>query len=192
MFDLSRDSQAHKYHCLIFSFALLQGTRHGPLPIKPQTKCHDSRQGNVNFSSRCHINEKIYFGAWRISSRLYSSCRIFHIASSCQTKTSHNFISTTMKTRTLASWIIFLGVCLFSYTAGDLHPRKCTLWDGGNEEKCSTHPHSCHAGDGNQPPQPISRANPQTDRRGDAGESMRRPFQQVWDNFLAANLNEQL
>lgn len=54
---------------------------------------------------------------------------------------------------------------LILLTAGELHPGECALWDGGNEENCGTHPDSCHAGDGNQPPQPISRADPQTDRR---------------------------
>lgn len=41
-------------------------------------------------------------------------------------------------------------------TAGELHSGECALWDGGNKENCSTQPDSCHAGDGNQPPQQIS------------------------------------
>lgn len=55
--------------------------------------------------------------------------------------------------------------------AGELHPRERALRDGGNKENCSAHPDSCHAGDGNQSAEPISRADPQTDRRGDPGKS---------------------
>lgn len=40
--------------------------------------------------------------------------------------------------------------------AGELHPGERALGDGGNEENRGAHPDSCHVGDGNQPPQPIS------------------------------------
>lgn len=58
-----------------------------------------------------------------------------------------------------------LKVCLFLRTAGELHPGERALWDGGNEKDCGTHTDSCHAGNGNQSSQPISGADPQTDRR---------------------------
>lgn len=81
----------------------------------------------------------------------------------------------------LASYSQSLLVLL---TAGELHPRECALWDGRNEENCGTHPDSCHAGDGNQPPQPISWADPQTDRRWDPGEAIRRHLSEPERNCL--------
>lgn len=54
--------------------------------------------------------------------------------------------------------------------AGELHPGERALRDGGNEENRGAHPDSCHAGDGNQSPQPVSRADSETNARGDPGE----------------------
>lgn len=54
--------------------------------------------------------------------------------------------------------------------AGKHRPGERALWDGGNEEKRRPHPDGRHAGDGNQPPQPVSRADAQADGRGDPGE----------------------
>lgn len=52
----------------------------------------------------------------------------------------------------------------FVLTVGKLHPGECTLRCGGNKEVNSPHPDGRHAGDGKQPPQPISRADSQTHR----------------------------
>lgn len=64
--------------------------------------------------------------------------------------------------------------------AGELHPGERALRDGGNEEKRGAHPDSCHAGDGNQSPQPVSGADPETDGRGDPGEWRRRWWWGWW------------
>lgn len=61
--------------------------------------------------------------------------------------------------------MIFSESAGFSLAAGKHRSRECTLWDGGNEEKCGTHPDGGHAADGNQSPEPVGRADAQTDGR---------------------------
>lgn len=97
-----------------------------------------------------------------------------------------NMIITTMK---LGESDMMDNILLVLLTAGELHPGECALRDGGNEKKCGAHPDSCHAGNGNQSPQPVGGADPQTDRRWDPGEDA---FERAWDNLFAANPNEQL
>lgn len=53
--------------------------------------------------------------------------------------------------------------CVSDFIAGKLHPGECTFWRGRNKEVNSAHSDCRHAGDGNQPPQPIGRADSQTD-----------------------------
>lgn len=75
-------------------------------------------------------------------------------------------------------FIFFQIVCPFQYeptalvspAAGKHRPGERSLWDGGNEEKRGPHPDGRHAGDGDQPPQSVGRADAQANGCGDSGE----------------------
>lgn len=141
----------------ICCFILLQGADHCPFEVQ-QNSVFSDRKGQI-----C------------VCTHSFTQCRIFRIRLHCPGTwwcCSYPSIQTNPN-KTITEHHNFFVPEPFFFIAGELHPRECALWDGGNEENCGPHPDSCHAGDGNQPPQPISGADSKTDRCRDPGESVR-------------------